>query len=35
MSVQYKKIGMDAKSIEEKILSVSLKKEIHLREIYS
>ena len=32
---QYKKIGMDVKSIEKKILSTSLKKEIYLKTIYS
>ena len=32
---QYRKIGMDAESIEQKILSISIKKEIHLKNISS
>ena len=32
---QYKKIGMDVESIEKKILSISIKKEIYLKTIYS
>jgi len=32
---QYKKIGMDAESIEKKLLSISIKKEIYLKTIYS
>ena len=32
---QYKKIGMDVKSIEKNILSISTKKEIYLKTVYS